>query len=747
MLPKVAVCLLVVTVAVAGSCMVIPAAMAQSARPGSGLADYGICRTGVIEIPAALRGFPQGERGQQPTEQIEIEADEVQSLDDDRIQLDGDVRIIRGGQGIFADRAVYNKATHFIEADGNVRFYTINGDELEAQTVEFDVTDFAGVMRNARIRLADSAPAARVRARATASSIEFTGGDHQVMNDVALTNCAQGDRSVELIAKRIELDHVKGIGTGRSMTVKFKQVPIFYLPVLSFPIDDRRKTGFLFPGYGYDQKSGLSLEFPYYVNISPRFDATIRLRIFKNRGLQLYGEYRYLSENFRGDVRGEFLPSDEVFGDRDRYAYSVDHAARLGGNWEAKVAFKSISDRRYLYDFSDDFGAPGTTWMRQTADLYYYGDAIDLAVETSAYERVNDNVSSRSQPYERLPGIQLSLKAMDLGLFRFAMASEYTRFTHDDGARVEGSRLRLEPRLSLPIERSYGHFTPQFSLHSVRYNLTNNPVGSDSPAVTVPVFSVDSGLIFERFIKGGDQVYRQTLEPRLFYARIPERLEQEGFPDFDTGVASVASSFAHLFRENRFFGGDRVGDTHQIALGLTSRIVEDSSGKERFRIRLGQVYYLDDRKVGLAPDSAIETGSRSGFLLESAASLNQDWSVRGVTRWSADQYDLEYLSVSAGYHHSRRKNAALGYRWEKDAAEDLSLKFNLPVSGRWQFDADVRYTLQDSELRRATLGISYDGCCWLAKLEIQRYPNGLGELENRFMVVFELGALLGRTST
>ncbi len=770
--------LFAVTVAV--GCAVAPLAIAQSSQQGLGFADYSTCRTDTLEIPSVLRNPPAaGQHGQ-----VGAEADVMHTLGDGRVQLDGDVQVIRDRQGLFADRAIYNKETDLLEAEGNVRLYTPNGDELKSESVALDVIAFSGSMRDARIRFVDSHPAlisrqhtrfvedyslfapftnkgptvreadgstsdqgsvSHVRARATASGIEFDGGDYQLLHDVVLTNCEEGDRSVELVAKRVQLDHVKGTGTGRSMMVKFKKVPVFYLPVMSFPIDDRRKTGFLFPGYGYDQKSGLTLELPYYINIAPQFDATVTPRRFANRGIQLYGEYRYLTENSRGSIRGEFLPSDDVFDGEDRHASRIDHESRIGENWDLELDFQDVSDNRYLYDFSSDVNVTGTTWILQKADLEYSGDDIKFEMQASAYKRVNDNVSARGQPYERLPEAQLELRERDMGPFRFGIESEYTHYVHDDITRVDGSRLRVEPRLSLPMQRVYGDLTPALSLHSIRYNLTNNPTGDTSPAVVVPVFSMDGNLVFERFISRNDNRYMQTLEPRLFYVNIPARLEQENFPDFDTGLGSM-SSFSHFFRENRFFGGDRVGDTHQVSLGLTSRIVEDETGKERFRLNLGQVYYLDDREVGLSADSVTQTGSRSDFLAESTASLNEDWSVRGFTRWSAEQYELEYLAVSADYDHSRRRNVSFGYSQTEDIREDLNLNFDLPVSGRWQLDSDMRYTLRQNELRSATVGITYDGCCWAARVEVQRYPDGRGQLEDRFMVVFELDDL-GKIST
>ena len=779
--PKAKVWLITAMAAVIGNDMVAPSAIAQSARQNLGFADYGICQPDTIDVPLVLKGSPEADQGQQQTNAV---ADQVQSLDNDEVEFNGNVQIVQGRQGVFADQVVFNRKTRIFEAAGNVKYYTPNGDELNAKSAEIEMDTFVGTAHNAGMRFVDhdpvfdqrqhtyfeedysmfapftkrtavarraedrlpaADPGTYVRARATAASVDFKGGDYQLMHDAVLTNCEEGNRSVELVAKQIELDHVRGTGTGKSMTVKFKGVPILYFPILSFPINDQRKTGFLSPGYGYEEKSGLILEAPYYINIAPRFDATVTPRILANRGNQLYGEFRYLTENSYGSIRGEFLPSDDVFDEQDRYAASINHKTRLGKNWDLDVDFQDVSDSRYLSDFSSDVDLTSTTYILQKADLRYYGDAIDFKVKASAYKRVNDNVSIRRQPYERLPQAELDLKEIDLGPFRFEIDSEYTKYVHDDTTRVDGARLRIKPHLSLPLERIYGHLTPEFSIQSISYDLENNPTGDDSPSVAVPIFSVDSGLIFERFFKRSDNVFMQTLEPRLYYVNIPDKLEQEDFPDFDTGGGST-SSFSHFFRENRFFGGDRVGDTHQISLGLTSRIVDDDTGKERFKLSLGQVFFLDDREVGLSPDSPAQTESRSDFLAETSASLNKDWRVRSFARWSADQNELEYISVSTDYDHSRRRNASIGYSQTTDVSKNLTFDFDLPVSDRWQLEADVRYALRESELRSATLGISYDGCCWAAKIETQRYPDGRGELKNRFMVVFELDDL-GQIST
>jgi len=62
---------------------------------------------------------------------------------------------------------------------------------------------------------------------------------------------------------------------------------VLYSPYMSFPIDNRRLTGFLAPTFGHTQRSGFSLTTPFYWNIAPNYDATVRPRYLASRGVML----------------------------------------------------------------------------------------------------------------------------------------------------------------------------------------------------------------------------------------------------------------------------------------------------------------------------------------------------------------------------------------------------------------------------------------------------------------------------
>ena len=766
------------------SASLVTVAHGQSGSNDIGFAGADICVPDIIAIPQVLQDAPDLPDDELPTN---VEADGIETVGgSDQLKLVGNAQVIQGNRGVFAEQIEFDQETYMAGARGGVTFYTGNGDEISAEELEMEVDTFIGSASNVSMHIADTSPYYTTRehyrfqetysiiapfrnqetrvkppqvlnkdktfakARATAEKLEFEGKDYQLLHGATMSTCTEGNDDILLTAKEIELDHATGTGSAENMTVRFKNVPIFYFPKVTFPINDERKTGFLFPGVWYEDESGTIIAIPYYINIAPQHDATITPALLSKRGVQLFGEYRYLTQNSNGALRGEFLPSDDVFGD-DRYAISYNHRQTFGAynRWRADVDVQDVSDTEYLRDFSTDVDVGAATYIPQTANLNYSDSNYNFRARLSAYERVNSQVSEEGQPYERLPQITFDVRQQDLGMFKYGLDTEYTNFSHDDSNRVDGSRVRLLPYLSLPLQEIYGYIKPKISVQTINYSLDNNPTGDDSPSVAVPIASIDSKLFFERIIKSNDSdnVFLQTLEPRLFYLNIPTEEEQNLFPDFDTGGGSN-SSFSHFFRENRFFGGDRVGDAHQLSVGLTSRIINDDTGEEKFNLSLGQIFYFDDREVVLNPvTDEPDTTDESDFIAEATAFLADDWNIRAFTRYSNEESELDFISLTLDYFHSSRRSASIAYTRDlADGAsindqQQVNLRLETPLAAKWQLDARVDYDLEDSEVRTAEVGLYYDGCCWATGLTAQRYVDSRGEYANRYFVTFELDDL------
>ena len=500
-----------------------------------GFADITVCKPGQIDVPRILRDAPGGNTDEQP---ITIEADQIQASDSQQVVLSGNAMVQQGKRAVFADTITYNQESYRANAEGNVVFYTPTGDEIRAGTMELEVDTFIGEAEDVSIRIVDTnpdvitrrhttfdedysifAPLTRTvrvdrdredaeedekkerkyyqRARATGESMQFEGEGYEVLQNAVMTTCPDGNEDVTLTAKEVELDHATGIGTAKNMTVRLKSIPIFYFPSVSFPINDERKTGFLFPAIGDEEDSGLILEIPYYINIAPHMDATITPRIMTERGIQLYSEFRYIGERTTGALKAEYLPSDDVFGD-DRHAIGFNHDQRFGDKWQGVIDLQDVSDSAYFRDFSNNVDVISYSYVTQRGRVSRLGEYINFNARVQTQDSINDGITAENLPYDILPEVNLNLRPQELGIFEAELETKLTQFDHESSTRVTGTRTRVVPSISVPLKEIYGSLEPRVSPYNLAYSLDNTTGEDDSQSASIPVYSVNGDLVLLR---------------------------------------------------------------------------------------------------------------------------------------------------------------------------------------------------------------------------------------------------------
>jgi LPS-assembly protein len=652
-----------------------------------------------------------------------VSADALRALRGGISEFTGAVELTRGGLRLTAAHLVYDPGNATAEADGAVTLAEATGNYFETERLRLKLDSREGETAPARYRLA------RNLARGEAGRIEFAGHDRTLLHEVRYTTCAAGQDSWFLNVRELELDTAEDIGTARHAWVQFQGVPIFYFPYLSFPISDQRKSGFLMPRVGQSSKQGIFLETPYYLNLAPHRDATLSPRYMARRGLMLGTEFRYLGAHNEGRAALEYLPNDDVTGD-DRAAGAWLHRHALGPRWSARIDASAVSDKTYLEDFGESLHITGQTHLPQTAALAYRGSLWAFDARLAGYQTVDATIAPADRPYQRLPQLALNAGAPARSHeLRPHFDAEATYFTRDAG--VTGARLNVNPALSLPLMAPYGYFTPKVGARYVAYNLSG--AGDETPALTHGVLSLDTGLFFERY---GERSL-QTLEPRLFYLYVPAR-NQDALPVFDTGLADF--SFAGLFRENRFSGGDRVGDTNQLTAALTTRFLDGDSGAERLRLSIGEIYYFADREVTLPAGG--ERGRSSDLAAEALAWLPGNWHLSTALQWDEGAGRIEKGSFYLQYHPERDRILNLGYRFLRDQLEQSDVSLELPLVARWRLRARSLYSLRDERNADAYAGLEYNACCWALRVfGARRYSDTAGRQVNSIQFEFELTGL------
>ena len=559
------------------------------------------------------------------------------------------------------------------------------------------------------------------------------------MREARYTTCPPGQDDWFLKAERIELDKHSATGRARNVVLEFMHVPLFYFPYFSFPLGDERHSGFLTPRFGYGNKLGFVAATPYYLNLAPNYDATLTPRTMSRRGLQLQSEFRYMRPGGAGLIEADYLPNDEQT-DSYRAAGSLRYGQYFSPYWLAATDLQWASDINYFTDLGSTTHITSRTHLPRIAQLNY-GDAHwRFSARAAGYQTLDASIPVNDRPYRQLPQLLLSGDVPGAsGGLRYQLDSEWTYFDRATG--VTGSRLDLHPALSLPLRNAYSFFIPKVGVRYTAYDLSE--ASADGPNRTLPIASLDSGLIFERRGLWGETAYVQTLEPRLYYLRVPYK-HQDTLPVFDSALPDF--SFYNLFRENRFIGGDRVGDADQATLALTSRVLDETTGVERLRVSLGEVFYFNDRRVNL-PAGSIEPG-HSNTVGELQAMLAPAWYLRGGLEWDNAQRATARGSAYLHYRPAKDKILNLGYRYGRDQQEQIDISGHWPLAAGWTAQARWNYSLPDALLLQAYAGLSYSTCCWAVRAGAQRRILPDGSTDNSVMFEFELSGLakLGKPS-
>ena len=647
-------------------------------------------------------------------------ADQVTSEGDTHV-LTGNVELRQGTRWIGADRIEINRVERVARARGDVFLRT---DEYAIFSPEGDIDLDAGTFSIERPHLLYP----DLHGQGDAGHVSRDEAGIATLTDADWTTCPPEDEAWVLAASEIRLNPNNRQGTARHASLWFQGVPLLYVPWFRFPLGDERLTGFLAPRIGSSSDSGTEIAVPWYWNIAPNYDATLTPRSLSRRGVQLQTETRWLGPLGFWQLDLHHLPDDEVFGD-DRSLAQLQQHGRYDHGLRTDVDLAGVSDDEYFEDLGNPLAIASRTHLQSRADLFWNSGYGRSRFRLQSFDTLDETIAPLNRPYRQLPQITHRWDGRWPALSA-DLDSELVRFDRDAGDTA--TRFRLVPAIGRELETPGWFLRPRLAWDYTAYEIDRvSSTGDERIERSLPIFSLDSGLVFER--PGSD--YRQTLEPRAFYVYIPDE-EQDAIPVFDTSEFSF--SFSQLFRERRFTGGDRVGDANRLSLALTSRLFDRELGSEVLRGSIGVIHHFDDRVVTL-PGGTTETEDLSDVVAEIAVRPNDYWRASATAQWDPDTERTERHDSRVAFRGRGGGIANLSYRFQRDQREQVDASFAWPVSPRWTLMARSNYSLLEERNIENLLGFEYEDCCWrfrtVAREFIDETDTGV---ENDQAIYFEL---------
>jgi LPS-assembly protein len=655
-----------------------------------------------------------------------IEAERIQGHHDKELECFGDVRMRKRNESLTADYLFYDQEEDEILAKGNVRLKQKN-DVMAGPELKLKLEDHRGYMESPHFELAEN------NARGDADKLLFEGEDHYRFLNSLYTTCPIGRDDWFLDVGDLELDRTTQVGTAHHAFIKFKGVPLLYTPWMDFPLSNQRKSGFLAPSAGSTNKSGGEITLPYYWNIAANMDATFSPRLMARRGLQLMNEFRYLEPTYNGIANLEILPNDNVT-HTNRSFFAVQHNQSLLPGLAGTVNLQRASDDNYFRDLSTAVAATSQTFLPREGTLTYTQPMWNVTTRVQNYQTLQDPLAPVSPPYFRTPQIVLNAAKPNADGFDLALAGEYVHFGHP--TLVNGQRLMLNPSITYPMHEVYGFFIPKIGLHVTHYGLNQTGTVLSDTTRTLPIFSADSGLYFERDSTLFGNTFLHTLEPRLYYVYIPYK-DQNQIPIFDSGEAGL--SLAQLFSENQFSGIDRINDANQLTAAVTSRLVEPKTGIERLRTTIAQRFYFKDQQVTLSTPA--RTRSYSDLLLTLGGQITPAWFTDSLIQYNPEFNRMENATLSGRYQPQPGSILNLAYRYNRDTLKHLDASAQWPLSGRWYGVGRLDYSLLDRQPVEALGGLEYNAGCWMLRAVVQRLANSTVQATNSIFLQLELNGV------
>lgn len=657
-------------------------------------------------VPAeAIPPFPGAQPPLAPgDDSTVITAGRMQYLDRNRTVFEDRVELQRADQWMSTPHLTYDRdADHFV-ADGEVLFQDprirFRAQHMEGEPGQ-DVTRLEQVQFQVIEREGNGF--------ARRAVIKGKLGDFK---DATYSACPTDQRQWELRGSTIHIDREEGEGTVRNGALYLGKVPVFYLPYATFPIDDRRRSGFLYPSLGQSTTNGVDLLIPYYLNLAPNYDATLSLRWLADRGAMFGGEFRYLTSRSQGVVSATWLPNDDRL-HRDRGFASLKDTTTLSANWQARTDINTISDDRYFEDFGDSLTAASTRLLASSTGLYGRAKYWDASVSAELWNLADPVLSDDFEPYRRLPRARFNWEQPLLGGWLVGgLRSEAVAFDHV--SLPSAQRVDLRPYLQLPLEGAWWFVTPQFAYRYTAYNLERGlAVGGDErPTRALPIASIDMGAFFERPVTLGGRSLIHTLEPRAYYLRVP-RSDQTDLPVLDT--QELTFGYQQLFRDNQFTGADRQSEANQVTFALTSRLLENHSGRELITATVAQAYLFSPSRT-ILPGQAISDRDISPLVLELGINLDDRWTLSAAQHIDTDEGLTELSAFRLQYRFLQSGVANLSYRFRHNELEQLDGSVLYPVSPSWRIVSRWNYSLRDNTTLEALAGFEWQSCCMAVRV-------------------------------
>ncbi|ABK44828.1 Organic solvent tolerance protein [Magnetococcus marinus MC-1] len=666
---------------------------------------------------------------------IEVEAG---FLEHDRehgtITATGGVKILQEGVlDLQAERAMYHMGEQSLNAHGKIQILH-DGASYRGEAVILNLGQGSGVIERGQIDMPGPGGIA------TAERVELLDRNRLNLTKATYTNCDCENPPWFLESDNISVDRAKNTVTAEDVTLRFKGVPIAYLPWLRQPLRKERQSGFLTPSIQYSGANGMEMDIPYYWNIDPARDATLTLHPTSERGVMGKVQYRYLGQGYQGVFEHQGIHDTDL--DSYRALTYFDHQQRLN-HWKIDAHVETVRSDNFLGDFEQALMDGKSRYISSylTGERLWQASQLGqmghMALEGGVrwYENVatdDDYYTVQQAPYLAFTGSQ-QLPIWDRRIF-LTGGVRFDSFYQMKGDATQ--RLDIAPTLRYSKPLHIGRLSLGAGVRETLYAMRNEPALSNTKESfahrQASMLSAKLDVELSKNIVTAKNAtfknLRHTIEPTVQYVMNAVN-NQDKVPNYDSRVydtitgsssdiANRTFTTTNLFEENQYSGVDRISGGHWVSYGVTSRLMGNTVGEDSIReiarVTVGQRY---------APNGHEEYQgghALSDVVLGGSLSLYPSWALEAETRYSPNNKIIS-LSDTAFTYKTDMGEVEVGYMinrndTEQDVKRDITYNSKLKLNDEWAWQQELDYSLETSSSKSWKTALVYSHDCWSFEL-------------------------------
>ncbi|HQB38617.1 MAG TPA: LPS assembly protein LptD, partial [Deltaproteobacteria bacterium] len=630
----------------------------------------------------------------------------------DTITAIGHVTIKNQGMVLSSDKAVLLRSKRFITASGNV-IIEREGSTTYGETATMDID-------SGRVEI-DQGATSMKGSETTFISKKFTRESETkyVFTENEFTACDVSNPSWKFSSSSMKVNP-NGYAVGRNVIFYVKDVPVFYLPWVAFPVGKEKRSGILPPQYGYSKSKGYQLDIPFYWNIAPNQDLTFDVDILTSRGVGLAATYRYLRKRGSSGSIGGYIIHDTKRS-MWRGQFFQDHYEELSDTMNLRSAININSDRNFLTDYALKIGE----YNRQSSEssINFLKTWRHYALTASARYTQDYYSGSNTGTLQYLPEIGLAAvrqRILSTPLY-FDFDATASNFYREKG--LKGQRIVAFPRLTLVTGLpGYLHFSAYGGAYLRGYNSTDSTAGSmvkASDGNIIPDMGARLNSSLSRiYTTGFDRLVklRHEIVPEVSYHHTDQR-DQSSLPYYDYSDRLVHQDIIYYGFTSHLGGKYKTGDSHEY-LDLS-------------RVRLYQGYSINGSRRDVLAMSD-RNKPFTDVILESETRIAQYAKLLFDARYDIYARQLSSVAPGLAFKNNQGDMATFSYRMAKNSTQpsesveyaemQLATKYFDPFTLKY----NGRYSLDKPGFLASVYTMEYRHQCWSVTASFYDRPGNPG---------------------